>query len=239
MRYLIFLTFVSISFAQDHVWIEGESAVQSSVQRNGWYESVNTDDLSGGGFIAHWGGSPGTATYEIDVPSAATYVLWFRANPVGTKLNIRFDEGGWYNVNTQRSRETINLATDGKPDLRFVAWVRAGVKKLSAGKHQIEVRFNSDNSNHGALDCFCLTTDDDWKPLKTLKPGEDAPSWPAPELTQENLDEWLDFLRPSDSELGWRKVRWHHSLSEAAEEARQLQRPILLWAMNGHPCGET
>ncbi|MEM7015032.1 MAG: hypothetical protein AAF585_26535 [Verrucomicrobiota bacterium] len=131
------------------------------------------------------------------------------------------------------------MATDGKPDLRFVAWVRAGVKKLSAGKHKMEIRFNSGNNNHGALDCFCFTTDDDWKPTKTLKPGEDAPHWPVPELTQENLDEWLDFLRPSDSELGWRKVRWHHSLSEAAEEARQLQRPILLWAMNGHPCGET
>ena len=39
--------------------------------------------------------------------------------------------------------------------------------------------------------------------------------------------------------LAWRGVRWHRHLDEAADEARHLGRPILLWAMNGHPCGET
>ena len=63
--------------------------------------------------------------------------------------------------------------------------------------------------------------------------------WPAPGLSDESYREWLAFIRPRESELKWRKVRWHSSLSGAAREARQLQRPILLWAMNGHPCGET
>ncbi len=43
----------------------------------------------------------------------------------------------------------------------------------------------------------------------------------------------------AEEDLAWRGVRWHRHLDEAAEEARQLGRPILLWAMNGHPCGET
>ncbi|MDA7877023.1 hypothetical protein N9A89_03035, partial [Akkermansiaceae bacterium] len=63
--------------------------------------------------------------------------------------------------------------------------------------------------------------------------------WQVPEITDANLDRWIEFVRPSAEELGWRQIRWHRSLSEAAEEARRLERPILLWAMNGHPCGET
>jgi len=120
-----------------------------------------------------------------------------------------------------------------------VSWVRAGVQKMKAGEQSVKVRFTSGNHHHGMLDCFCLTTDAAWKPSRTLKPGEARPHWEVPEITKANLDEWIKFVRPSGEELGWRQVRWHSSLSEAAEEAKKLQRPILLWAMNGHPCGET
>ena len=68
---------------------------------------------------------------------------------------------------------------------------------------------------------------------------EPAPRWPAPTLSDANYSEWLAFIRPTADELKWRSVRWHKSLSEAAAEATQLKRPILLWTMNGHPCGET
>ena len=68
---------------------------------------------------------------------------------------------------------------------------------------------------------------------------EPAARWPAPNLTDDNYRDWLTFVRPTDAELKWRQVRWHKSLSAAAAEARSLQRPILLWTMNGHPCGET
>jgi hypothetical protein len=68
---------------------------------------------------------------------------------------------------------------------------------------------------------------------------DDSARWPAPELTDDSYRKWLEFIRPTDEELKWRQVRWHKSLSEAAAEARKLERPILLWTMNGHPCGET
>jgi hypothetical protein len=68
---------------------------------------------------------------------------------------------------------------------------------------------------------------------------EAAYRWPTPTLSDANYSEWLAFIRPASDELKWRNVRWHKSLSEAAAEARRLQRPILLWTMNGHPCGET
>lgn len=67
----------------------------------------------------------------------------------------------------------------------------------------------------------------------------DAPRWPAPTLSDDNYHKWLTFIRPTQQELKWRDIRWHKSLSVAAAEAAKLQRPILLWTMNGHPCGET
>ena len=169
---LLVLLIVSLEAkAAESVWVEGESATSKSVSHNGWYESVKKDELSGGGWIAHWGDAPGSATYKIEIPSAAVYTLWLRANPVGTKLNVRFDGGGWYNVNFKRNQhETINVASDGKPDLRFVGWVRTGVKKFTAGAHEVEVRFNSGNNNHGCLGSNGTVQDSD--PLWVLS---DAP----------------------------------------------------------------
>ena len=63
--------------------------------------------------------------------------------------------------------------------------------------------------------------------------------WKAPQISAENLGEWLEFVRPSEEEQAWQKIRWHGELEDAAKEAAKLQRPILLWTMNGHPCGET
>lgn len=63
--------------------------------------------------------------------------------------------------------------------------------------------------------------------------------WAHPELSDANYQEWIEFVQPTEEDLEWRKVRWHVELADAQEEARRLQRPILLWTMNGHPCGET
>lgn len=222
------------------IWVEAESAKEKSIQDNGWYSSVRKEELSGGGLLAHWGKQLGTAEFQIKVPEAGEYVLWLRANPVATKLQVQVGGGEWVEVNFNgQSHEQINIASDNQPDLRFVSWVRVGRQSLQAGELPVAIRFSSDNHYHGMLDCFCLTTDANWKPSGILKPGEDKPHWAVPELSNTNLDEWIQFIRPSTEELGWRAVRWHRSLSEAAEEAKALQRPILLWAMNGHPCGET
>lgn len=64
-------------------------------------------------------------------------------------------------------------------------------------------------------------------------------NWRSPTLDDDNYLTWHRFIWPVDSELAWQKVRWHVELADAQVEARRLQRPILLWTMNGHPCGET
>ena len=60
-----------------------------------------------------------------------------------------------------------------------------------------------------------------------------------PALDDKNLKTWLDFILPSAEETQWEKLGWRPELGAAVQEARSLQRPILLWAMNGHPCGLT
>ena len=232
--------FFCATFAQgEFLWIEGESATTRSIQKNGWYSGVKKDLVSNGDLLAHWGNQTGSAIFPINVSKSGDYTLWLRANPVGSKLEFRLGDQ-WQQADFKnQSHENINIAIDRGVDLRFLAWVRVDVKDLTVGDHQIEIRFTSGNHHHGMLDCLCLTSDAAWKPSKTLKPGEAPPYFPAPDITEANLDQWATFVRPSAEELGWRAIRWHNNLSEAAEEAERLQRPILLWAMNGHPCGET
>ncbi|MFT5124515.1 MAG: hypothetical protein ACI9TH_004957 [Kiritimatiellia bacterium] len=63
--------------------------------------------------------------------------------------------------------------------------------------------------------------------------------WPAPEITEANFKQWMTFIKPSAADLKWTRIRWHKELSVAKQEAERLQRPILLFTMNGNPCGET
>lgn len=40
-------------------------------------------------------------------------------------------------------------------------------------------------------------------------------------------------------ELGWNEIPWQLSLSEATQQAVQKNRPLFIWAMDGHPLGCT
>jgi len=46
-------------------------------------------------------------------------------------------------------------------------------------------------------------------------------------------------ILPRPEELRWQEVPWRTTLWEAVEEAQAADKPILLWAMNGHPLGCT
>lgn len=54
-----------------------------------------------------------------------------------------------------------------------------------------------------------------------------------------NYRAWIEYIRPSEKEAKWQNISWRNKLMPAVEEAKKLNRPILLWAMNGNPCGET
>jgi hypothetical protein len=61
----------------------------------------------------------------------------------------------------------------------------------------------------------------------------------VPELNDETFDQLADAIRPREAEVEFLKIGWHESFHSAVNEAREANRPILLWAMNGHPLGCT
>lgn len=61
----------------------------------------------------------------------------------------------------------------------------------------------------------------------------------APTPGPENLDRWISYIRPKPAELGFEDSDWKATFWEGVMESQRTQKPILLWAMNGHPMGCT
>jgi hypothetical protein len=61
----------------------------------------------------------------------------------------------------------------------------------------------------------------------------------APELNDQTFPSLRDAIRPCAEERQFLEIPWHASFSAAVDEAQETDRPILLWAMNGHPLGCT
>ncbi len=59
------------------------------------------------------------------------------------------------------------------------------------------------------------------------------------ELTPQNFSAWRDFILPTQQELDFLKIPWRMTFKEGILDARELDLPILLWTMNGHPLGCT
>ena len=61
-----------------------------------------------------------------------------------------------------------------------------------------------------------------------------APPSP-PELSERTYQQWRDHIRPKAEELGWQEIPWRSTFWDAVVEAQRDEKPILMWAMNGHP----
>ena len=59
------------------------------------------------------------------------------------------------------------------------------------------------------------------------------------ELAEANYSDIREAILLRPSEERWREIPWRPSLAAALDEARKKDKPILLWMMNGHPCGMT
>jgi hypothetical protein len=59
----------------------------------------------------------------------------------------------------------------------------------------------------------------------------------VPTLSDQTYEKWFRYVAPDTKAHAWRKIGWRTSFYEALKEAQKTQRPILLWVMNGHPCG--
>jgi len=59
------------------------------------------------------------------------------------------------------------------------------------------------------------------------------------QLNEANFSQWRDLIRTTDSELAWQKLAWTPSFHDGLAQAAKLNKPLLLWVMNGHPMGCT
>lgn len=224
----------------DSIWVEGEDAQTKQVTRHNWYDGVKKDVLSGNDWLSHFDAKKvGLATYEIEVAKAGDYKFWIRANHVKSSLAYRLGGGEWQKIAMDRNqRGAMNIARDNKPDLRFIAWVSVGTVKLDAGAHRIEFRMDSGPQNHGAIDCFCLTTDR-WVPSGTRQPSAQpraaGPSdWFPLIMDKDPLspESVIDISHLIDAPAGQ-----HGFLKAAGDQLRfeRARQPSKFWAINAGP----
>ena len=61
----------------------------------------------------------------------------------------------------------------------------------------------------------------------------------VPVVTAKNLAAIVESVVPGEDELAWRSIPWRPTLLDGLRDGAEQQRPVLLWAMNGHPLGTT
>jgi len=64
-----------------------------------------------------------------------------------------------------------------------------------------------------------------------------APTSGDPLLSWTTYDQVRDHVLPSADEERWAEIPWRGTFWDGIQEARKQDRPVLLWAMNGHPLG--
>ena len=62
---------------------------------------------------------------------------------------------------------------------------------------------------------------------------------PAQELSEATYAAIRDHVLPRAAEQQWRTIPWRATLWSALRAGQKQDKPILLWAMNGHPLGCT
>ena len=177
-----------------YIWIEGENPTHASVTRHPWwYDKVQKNLLSGGDYISNWDPDhAGELTYTFDSPSAGPYEFWIRANPVQATLLYRLNGGAWTTIDTADNLvDYVNIADDGKIDMRFLAWLKVGSVPLKQGSNTIMFRMDSKNNHCGAIDCFVFSTTP-FTPHGILKPDQLA-------VAPQSDAGWFAFSPPPDS----------------------------------------
>lgn len=48
---------------------------------------------------------------------------------------------------------------------------------------------------------------------------------------------WMEYVLPRAEETAWLELGWGSQLHAALGRARDAGKPVLFWAMNGHPLG--
>ncbi len=175
---LVTLLILAAAFAParaETLWREGETANTSTFKRHPWwYDKVKKDKLMGEAWLSHYDRKEeGLATYNLELQTGGKYTLWLRANPSRSVMSYKIDQGQWKKIDFTQTLEKINIAEDGKEDVRYLAWVKVGPLELKAGKFTLSFKAHSPLYNHGAIDIFVLTNER-FDPKTAEKPEMDA-----------------------------------------------------------------
>jgi hypothetical protein len=73
--------------------------------------------------------------------------------------------------------------------------------------------------------------------LTLLQGPLDAP--PRSHVDARNFAAVVAAIVPRSDELTWRAIPWRPTLRDGVVDATAAEKPVLLWAMNGHPLGTT
>jgi hypothetical protein len=60
---------------------------------------------------------------------------------------------------------------------------------------------------------------------------------PPPALTAETFAGLFEACRPKADQERWTEIPWIGELWEGRQKAAREQKPLFIWAMNGHPLG--
>ena len=58
-------------------------------------------------------------------------------------------------------------------------------------------------------------------------------------LNENTYGIWRKYIEPTELDLAWTGIPWRTSFQEGLLESGVKQKPMLMWAMNGHPLGCT
>jgi hypothetical protein len=59
----------------------------------------------------------------------------------------------------------------------------------------------------------------------------------AEELTEKNYETVKGYILPKGDEEHWKNIDWRPTFWDGVIDAQKLDKPIMLFAMNGHPFG--
>lgn len=66
--------------------------------------------------------------------------------------------------------------------------------------------------------------------------GNALPANPL-DLTDKTYVALRDYILPKGKELRWQQIPWRPTWAQAVAAAKKENKPIYVWAMNGHPLG--
>jgi hypothetical protein len=79
---------------------------------------------------------------------------------------------------------------------------------------------------------MCLT-------LTSIFAGDCVGQNELPMLTIDNAQQWRVNIEPDAEETRYLQISWRESLLRGMREAKQSDKPVMLFVMNGHPLGCT